>query len=129
MRCRTLAFVALAVTFAGGPTASAQKKIGRVNSPDAPQTDKSALSSAKLKAEEPDGLVGYFKQRTLTDDELTRIRAVITRMGSDGFEEREKASTDVLAFGPAAIGPLRTAAQAEADPEVNYRAEQARKKI
>src|SRR6516225_9394876 len=92
MSCRTVAFCVLAVTLAGGPTAVAQKKIGRVNSPDAPQTDKSALSSAKLKADDPDGLVAYFKQRTLTDDELTRIKAVIARMGSDVFEDREKAS-------------------------------------
>ncbi len=132
MSYRIAALFVLAAGFsivASGQVAVAQKRIGRVSSPDAPQTDKSALSSAKLKAEEPDGLVAYFKQRTLSDDELTKIKAVISRMGSDVFEDRERASTDVLGFGPAAIGPLKTAAQAEADPEVNYRAEQARKKI
>ena len=38
---------------------------------------------------------------------------VITRMGSGVFAEREKAAADVLGFGPAAIGPLRTAAHAD----------------
>lgn len=131
IRPSLLAAVLISVTLAGPADGqnAVQKKIGRIIDPNAPQTDKTALASAKLKAEEPDGLIAYFKQRTLTDDELTKIKAVISRMGSVVFEDREKASDEVLAFGPAAIGPLRTAAQAEADPEVNYRAEQARKKI
>ncbi|HEY2784238.1 MAG TPA: HEAT repeat domain-containing protein, partial [Fimbriiglobus sp.] len=130
VRVMTLFVAMAAVAGTGnGQVAIIQRKIGRVVDPNAQQTDKSALSSAKLKADDPDGLVAYFKQRTLTDAELTKIKAVISRMGSESFEDREKASADVLGFGPAAIGPLKTAARAETDPEVNYRAEQARKKI
>ncbi|OWK34621.1 PQQ-binding-like beta-propeller repeat protein [Fimbriiglobus ruber] len=85
--------------------------------------DRKALEAAGLKADDPAGLLGYVRLRTLSDSDLSRIQSVIKRLGADDFEERLKAATEAEQFGPAAVGPLRAAAaQSEADPEVAYRA-------
>jgi hypothetical protein len=95
--------------------------------PNAPEvsptiSDEKALEAAGLKADDPAGLLNYLRQRTLSDTDLTKIQAVIRRLGSDDFEERLKAAKEVETFGPAAIGPLRTASQSDPDFEVLYRA-------
>lgn len=94
-----------------------------------PKTDLDTLATAGLKPDDAAALLNYFKQRTLTDDQLTSINSVIRKMGSDDFEARQQASDLVLQFGPAAIGPLRKAIATDPDPEIVFRAEEARKKI
>jgi hypothetical protein len=84
--------------------------------------DHRALDAASLKAEDPQGLLDYLRQRTLSDADLSKIQAVIRRLGAEEFEERQKASIEVERFGPAAVGPLRTAAHSDPDYEVAYRA-------
>jgi hypothetical protein len=95
----------------------------------AAQDDESAVRAAGLKADDPAGLVGYFRKRTLSDADLARIRAVIRRMGDERFEERLKASEEAETFGVAAIGPLRAAAQSDPDPEVAFRTGETLKRI
>jgi hypothetical protein len=90
--------------------------------PDPVKRDQQALKSAGLKADDPAGLLGYLRQRTLSDSDLTKIQGVIRRMGDEDFEARIRATAEVEKFGPAAISPLRNASQADADPEVAYRA-------
>jgi hypothetical protein len=92
-------------------------------------SDKQALAAAGLKAEDPEGLLNYLRQRTLSDVDLSRIQAVIRRLGADDFEERLKAAREVESFGPAAIGPLRTAAESDPDYEVLYRAGECLKRM
>jgi hypothetical protein len=90
--------------------------------------DKRALEAAGLTADNPAGLLDYVRLRTLSDADLSKIQAVIKRLGSDDFEERLKAATAVEHFGPAAVGPLRAAAEglnrpdANTDYEIAYRA-------
>ena len=91
--------------------------------------DKKALDAAGLKAEEPEGLLNYLRQRTLSDVDLSRIQAVIKRLGADDFEERLKAAREVERFGPAAVGPLRTAAESDPDYEIQYRAGECLKRM
>jgi outer membrane protein assembly factor BamB len=81
--------------------------------------DQRALDAAGLKADSPAGLLKYIRLRTLSDSDLSKIQAVIKRLGSDDFEERVKASNEVEHFGPAAVGPLRTAAEALNRPDAN----------
>src|SRR5947199_4163139 len=59
---------------------------------DPAKLDADALAKAGLKPDDPAGLIGYLRQRTLSDADLTRIRSVIRRMGDERFEERLKAS-------------------------------------
>ena len=55
--------------------------------------------------------------------------SAIKRMGDEKYRERERATTDVVAFGAAALGPLKTAIATEPDAEIVYRSEEARRKI
>src|SRR5579885_459256 len=52
--------------------------------------DRKALEAADLKPTDADALLSYIRQRTLSDTDLSRIRAVIRRLGADDFEERLK---------------------------------------
>ncbi|CAN5286889.1 hypothetical protein BH11PLA2_BH11PLA2_10450 [soil metagenome] len=88
---------------------------------DPAKDDSKSLSEAKLAADNPAGLIAYFKGRTLSDADLNKIMAVIKRMGDEEFEMRVKASAEAESFGLAAIGPLRTAAQGDPDPEIQFR--------
>ena len=92
-------------------------------------SDAEALTAAKLKADSPDSLLGYFRQRTVSDTDLVKIQSAIKRLGTDEFDDRLKAADQVELYGPAAIGPLRTAAQSAADPEVAYRAMECLKRL
>jgi hypothetical protein len=89
---------------------------------DPAKEDAKFLADAKLTADDPVGLVKYFRTRTLSEEDLTKIKAVIQRMGDEDFEVRVKASKEAEAFKIAAIGPLRHAAISDPDPEVQYRA-------
>lgn len=92
-------------------------------------TDAEALAAAKLKADSPDGLLSYFRQRTVSDSDLVKIQSAIKQLGTDEFDDRLKAADQVELYGPAAIGPLRTASQGESDPEVAYRAMECLKRL
>src|SRR5688572_15868816 len=91
--------------------------------------DRKALDAANLKADDPKGLLDYLRQRTLSDTDLSKIQAVIRRLGSDDFAERLKAAVEVERFGPAAVGPLRAASQNDTDYEVAYQAGECLKRM
>ena len=95
----------------------------------AAKTDADILQSVGIKPDDAVGLVNYFKTRTLSDDQMTAIGSAIKRMGDEKYRERERATTDVVAFGAAALGPLKTAIATEPDAEIVYRSEEARRKI
>ncbi|MFO0849189.1 MAG: hypothetical protein U0871_11640 [Gemmataceae bacterium] len=88
---------------------------------DQAKADKTALAAARLSPDDPDGLIAYLKQRTLTDTDLTRMNAVIRRLGAEPFDERVKAAGELVRIGPAAVAPLR-AALSDSDPEIAFRA-------
>lgn len=83
--------------------------------------DPDTLKKANLPADDAKGLLDYIRARTLSDADQTKIGDVIAKFGDDEFEVREKALEAAVRFGPAAIGPLKTAS-ANSDPEVAYRA-------
>ena len=93
------------------------------------KTDADILKSAGLKPDDASNLVSYFKSRTLSDDQMTSISAAIKRMGDEKYREREKASGEVVKFGAAALGPLKNAIATDADAEIVFRAEEARRTI
>ena len=97
---------------------------------DQAELDKKALDSAKLKATEPEGLLKYLKDRTLTDTELSKIQVVIKLLGNDDFDTRLKATSDLERMGLPAIKPLRLASKDNNySPEVIYRSESILKRI
>src|SRR5215218_6017344 len=100
------------------------KKAGAADGPNLNVSDEDALKQAGLSPTEAGPLIEYLKVRTLTEVDQNRIGEVIKKFGADDFEERVKATEEVERFGPAAIGPLKTA-ERSSDPEVAYRARQA----
>jgi PQQ-like domain len=84
-------------------------------------SDEEALTKAGLNATDGPKLLGYLRQRTLSDVDQGKINAIIKRFGADDFDVRVKATEEIEAFGPAAVGPLK-AAERDPDPEIAYRA-------
>ncbi|MCE9561826.1 MAG: hypothetical protein K8U57_07210 [Planctomycetes bacterium] len=91
-------------------------------------SDEEALKQAGLSPTDGKQLLEYLKQRTLSDVDQSKIGEIIARFGADDFDDRLKATEEVERFGPAAIGPLKKAAES-ADPEIAYRARLALKKV
>src|SRR6516164_2746972 len=84
-------------------------------------SDDEALTKAGLTPTDGPKLIGYLRQRTLSDVDQGKITAIIKRFGADDFDDRVKATEEIEVFGPAALGPLK-AAERDPDPEVAYRA-------
>jgi HEAT repeat protein len=72
----------------------------------------------------PAALLAHLRSHTLTPARRERIARLIRNLGSDMFEEREKASAGLLEAGPAALPLLRPVANT-ADLEVRMRARRA----
>jgi hypothetical protein len=68
-------------------------------------------------------LLQFFKNRTVNGADRDTIATLIKRLGDDSFDEREKASAELIALGPRAEPQLRAAAEKGGDAEVKRRAE------
>ncbi|MDB5311120.1 MAG: enzyme repeat protein [Gemmataceae bacterium] len=84
-------------------------------------SDEDALKEAGLTPTDGEKLVGYLKQRTVSDAEQGKIQELIKKFKADNFDERLTAAEHLELYGPAAIGPLKTA-EKDSDPEVSYQA-------
>jgi hypothetical protein len=84
-------------------------------------SDEDILTKAGLSATDGAKLLEYLRQRTLSDLDQSKISGIIQRFGADDFEDRVKATEEIEAYGPAAVGPLK-AAERDSDPEVVFRA-------
>lgn len=110
----------------GHPATAVSKKAELV---DPAVADRKALDAASLKADDPTGLLDYLRQRTLSDADRSKIQAVIRRLGADDFEQRLQAAAEVERFGPAAVGPLRSASQNDTDYEIAFQAGECLKRM
>ncbi|MBI1917111.1 MAG: HEAT repeat domain-containing protein [Planctomycetes bacterium] len=88
-----------------------------------PEEDEVTLKEAKLQTDAP-ALVEFFRKRVLPENDHQRVHTLIRKLGADAFAVREKASTELIAMGPA-IAPLLREATASSDPEVLARAREA----
>jgi hypothetical protein len=91
-------------------------------------SDEEALKSAGLTPTDGAKLIGYLKQRTVSDVDQGKIQGLIKKLGADLFDERIKAGEDLELFGPAAIGLLKSA-EKDPDPEVAYQAARVLKRM
>jgi HEAT repeat protein len=82
--------------------------------------DEKALQAAKVGIDTP-ALLGYLRQRTLSDTDHERIGSLVRQLRDDSFKVRYQAMTDLLAFGPPALPFLRRA-QNDPDEEAKERA-------
>jgi hypothetical protein len=85
--------------------------------------DQATLRAAGVGTDGP-ALVTFLRKRTLGEKDRERIDALIKQLGSDDFEEREKASRALVDIGPAARAQLQPATR-DKDLEVSRRARRA----
>jgi hypothetical protein len=83
--------------------------------------DEHILRGANLGVDGP-ALLHLFRQQTLTPADREKMVHLVRQLGARSFRTREKASSDLVALGAAAVPLLRKAA-ADTDAEVARRAE------
>ena len=83
-------------------------------------TDESLLRGAGV-AVDGDGLLTFFRQRTLSDAECRQIGELIRQLGADDFDQREKATDELCKIGVRAASLLRTV-RSDPDAEIAHRA-------
>src|SRR5262249_46372556 len=66
------------------------------------------------------GLMDEFRKRTLKDEDRQKVLDMIKKLGDDDYVVREKAETDLVALGVAAV-PLLNQGGEQADPEISNR--------
>ncbi|HKI31534.1 MAG TPA: PQQ-binding-like beta-propeller repeat protein [Gemmataceae bacterium] len=84
--------------------------------------DERTLREARVATDGP-SLLEFFRKRTVGGADRDKIAALIKQLGDDSFDEREKASTDLIALGARAESFLRDAAEHSRDAEIKRRAE------
>jgi hypothetical protein len=97
--------------------------LGRIavrNREDARESDVQALRANNL-APQQIPLIGFFKNRTKTPEELARIHSWLGDLGNDDFRIREDATRQLSKQGPLVLPFLRDF-EASSDPEILRRA-------
>jgi hypothetical protein len=89
--------------------------------PAASAEDEQLLRESKVGIDGP-SLVAFFRQRTSGSADQERIKQLVTQLGDDSFQVRERASASLTELGQVATPALRKALS-EPDPEVVRRAE------
>jgi HEAT repeat protein len=89
--------------------------------PEAGQEDEQLLRAKSVAVDGP-GLLAFFEGLTLSDPERAQVQALIRRLGSNDFNEREQATEALIKRG-AAAAPLLRAALGDRDPEIVARAQ------
>src|SRR5262249_33388408 len=74
-------------------------------------------------------LIAFFQQRLLKDSDRARIEAIVKKLSSKAFKEREQANADILKEGPSALPVLRKMMGGNVDLESKRRMEKGVKDI
>jgi HEAT repeat protein len=88
---------------------------------EAGEADARLLREAHVSADDT-SLLEFFKKRTLTNADRVELQRLIRLLGSESFEERERASHTLLSRGPLALRFLQEALR-DPDPEIVRRAD------
>jgi PQQ-like domain/HEAT repeats len=91
------------------------------------KTDERRLETARLKTD-GETLLNVFRKRTLNEEELEKVKAVIRQLGDESFKVREHAVADLVSRGPV-VAELLKAALSSSDLEVTRRAERCLQRI
>jgi HEAT repeat protein len=73
-------------------------------------------------------LVKYFRDRTITETDRAKLAGMVRQLGDESFDVREKASSDLVRAGRAAV-PLLKEAVKDSDLEIARRAERCLEEI
>lgn len=83
--------------------------------------DEATLKESNVEASSP-ALLEFFRKRTLSDAEQSKLSDTVRRLGDNSFSIREKASNDLLAAGRTAL-PFVRPAMRDPDLEVARRSQ------
>ncbi len=89
--------------------------------------DEQLLRSAKVGTDDAD-LLEFFRGRTVSEADRAKIDDLIKQLGDNSFKVRQKATADLIRFGPAVIKFLAEHLQ-DKDLEVSRRCEEALRQI
>lgn len=89
--------------------------------------DVAALKAAGIETT-GEGLVKFFKKRTLSEAVRTKIEALVRDLGADEYAVREKATSDLIDQGDLSRGAVALALK-DPDPEIRRRALRVLQKI
>jgi hypothetical protein len=95
--------------------------VGAAAAPVQPSPEENILKRAGVPVD-ADGLLTFFRGRTLSDAECKQIGQLIHQLGADNFDDRESASKALQKIGGRAV-PLLRAAKHGPDVEIAKRAE------
>lgn len=90
--------------------------------------DEQILRNANLKTD-GEALLEFFRRRTLAEGDQDKMQALIKRLGSRIYREREHAAQELINRGPVVVELLREAMRGATDLEVVRRAEQCLQRI
>jgi HEAT repeat protein len=84
--------------------------------------DQQLLRQAGIEIEDTP-LLEYFRKRTLTDDDLAKVKDTVRKLGDDVFVVRRRAANDLIAMG-ATARPMLREALTDGDAEIVRQATQ-----
>jgi HEAT repeat protein len=90
---------------------------------DSAQADEELLKHEKI-ATDAAGLLGFFRSRTLSEQDQETLHRMVRQWGSPSYKLRQKAWQHVLSKGTSAL-PFLEAARSNPDPEIRDRADKA----
>jgi HEAT repeat protein len=114
------------VLFAGGLLLGGGTVVAADGAADV-KADERRLEAAGVK-QDGEALLKFFRQRTLTDEERDKVRALVRQLGDETFKVREHAVAELVARGPIAVELLKEALK-DPDLEVIRRAERCLQRI
>src|SRR5437660_2045824 len=85
----------LALLLAAPPLAAADKDTGR-------DEDERLVKDARV-ATDADGLLAFFRQRTLSATDQRTIARLVRQLGSRSYAQREAASRRLVQWGPSVL--------------------------
>ena len=91
------------------------------------ERDEALLKTAGI-ASTGEAMIDFLKNRSLADADRLKLTALIRRLGSDDFDEREAVAEEVVKMGMPAVGLLRQS-ERDADWEISRQSELILKRI
>src|SRR5262245_43249129 len=77
----------------------------RASEPNSTAADEKVLKQAEVGTDGP-ALLEFFRKRTVTEADRSRIESLVKQLGDADFEARQKASAALVEMGPIVMKPL-----------------------
>src|SRR5215831_4938459 len=82
------------------------QEMAREKEPDTTAEDQKTLQAVRVGVD-ADSILDYYRKRTFTEADPTKVKELIKDLGSKNFQVREKAHVQLQKLGPAAVVALK----------------------